>query len=75
MKKIKKGTKIFLIIICLILICSATVVTVGYKYMNRVKVVPLNLGTATTEKRNKRKNLMYQRKQKRKVKNTILKIY
>ena len=51
MKKLKKGTKIFLIIICLILICSATVVTVGYKYMNRVKVVPLNLGTATTNKR------------------------
>lgn len=50
MKKLKKGTKIFLIVICLILICSAIIVAIGYKYMNKVKVVPLNLGTATTEK-------------------------
>ncbi len=55
MKKLKKGTKIFLMIICLILVCCVTAVTVGYKYMNRLKVVQLNLGTATTEKEIKEK--------------------
>ena len=50
MKKIKKKTKIILGVVCFILVGCVTIVAVGYKYMNRVNVVPLNVGTATTEK-------------------------
>lgn len=50
MKKIKKKTKIILGILLFILVGGATIVTFGYKYMNKVQVVPLNVGTATTEK-------------------------
>lgn len=50
MKKIKKRTKIILGVLSFILVTCITLVVVGYKYMNRLNVVPLNVGTATTEK-------------------------
>ena len=50
MKKIKKRTKIILGVLSFILVTCVTLVVVVYKYMNRLNVVPLNVGTATTEK-------------------------
>lgn len=50
MKKIKKKVKIILGVLLFILVVGVTIVAFGYKYMNKVNVVPLNVGTATTEK-------------------------
>lgn len=49
MKKIRKRTKIILGVICFILVACVTTIAIGYKYMNRMKVVQLNLSTATTK--------------------------
>ncbi|MDY4077621.1 MAG: LCP family protein [Clostridium sp.] len=55
MEKIKKRTKIILRVLCFILVACVILVVAGYKYMNRLNMVSLNVGEAKTEKEIKEK--------------------